>query len=320
MMKQEMTTDLERERLRMGQGRTPTWILKEPSKSSFKMPVLALSVADTTPTVTTTTMLGIAMRRSMETSIAGTSHTVRIERKAQCLQQGESTTFAIGVRLRSFKGDGIRSAQSVLGPGNEEMIHVNTCLLTREDHDADIKFAIANFGHNPCTVKQGDYIAQLIMLGVDEVVVEFIALEDKAHEIMAPNDAEDDDVIHQTQLGELGNAIAAPTITTNNPWGEYQKHGGPETTKLYDPDAITPEPSGVLQPFASRILMNILYAARMCRCDLLQVVCGLASCATKWTHQCDRDLRRLICYIDATKDHAMIGWCGDPSSALELRV
>jgi hypothetical protein len=76
----------------------------------------------------------------------------------------------------------------------------------------------------------------------------------------------------------------------------------------------------VLQPFASRILMKILYAARMCRCDLLRAVCGLASCATNWTHQCDRDLRILICYIDATKDHAMIGWCGDPSSALELRV
>jgi hypothetical protein len=27
-----------------------------------------------------------------------------------------------------------------------------------------------------------------------------------------------------------------------------------------------------------------------------------------------------MCYINATKDHAMIGWCGDPSAALELRV
>jgi hypothetical protein len=66
--------------------------------------------------------------------------------------------------------------------------------------------------------------------------------------------------------------------------------------------------------------MKILYAARMCRYDLLRAVCGLASCTTKWTHQCDRDLRRLICYINTTKDHVMIGWCGDPSSALELRV
>jgi hypothetical protein len=59
---------------------------------------------------------------------------------------------------------------------------------------------------------------------VDEVIVEFIALEDKARGIMAPNDTEDDDIIHQTQLGELGNALAAPTITTNRAWGEYQKH------------------------------------------------------------------------------------------------
>jgi hypothetical protein len=72
--------------------------------------------------------------------------------------------------------------------------------------------------------------------------------------------------------------------------------------------------------FASHILMKTLYAARACRYDLLRAVCGLASCTTKWTHQCDRDLHRLICYINTTKEHAMIGWCGDPSEALELRV
>jgi hypothetical protein len=46
----------------------------------------------------------------------------------------------------------------------------------------------------------------------------------------------------------------------------------------------------------------------------------LASCAAKWTHQCDRDLHRLICYINTTKDHAVIGWCGSPASMLELRA
>ena len=61
-MKQEMTTDLEQERLTMNRGRTPTWILKELSKNLLKMPALALSVEDTTPTVTTVTMSGIAMQ------------------------------------------------------------------------------------------------------------------------------------------------------------------------------------------------------------------------------------------------------------------
>ena len=175
---------------------------------------------------------------------------------------GESATLAAGLRLRSFRGDRIRSAQSVLGPGDEEMIHINTCLLTHEDHDADIKFRITNFGRNPYTVKQGDYIGQLIVVGVDEVILEFIAFEDKTHDFMGYTDTDDDGIIHKTRLGELENALAAPTVATNKPWEEDQKQGGPETTKLYDPDATIPEPSGVL--LASRILMNILYAARMC--------------------------------------------------------
>jgi hypothetical protein len=40
----------------------------------------------------------------------------------------------------------------------------------------------------------------------------------------------------------------------------------------------------------------------------------------QWTHQCDRDLRRLICYINTIKDHTTKGWCGDPDALLELRV
>jgi hypothetical protein len=222
--------------------------------------------------------------------------------------------------LAIFSGERIRSAQSVLGLGDEEMINVNASLLTHEDHDADIKFEITNFGHNPYTVKQEGYIGQLIMLGVDEVILDFIPFEDEAHDFMGSTDADDGEIIHRASLGEVENALAAPAIAPKKPWEEYQKQGGPETAKLYDPDAPIPELSGVLRPFASRILMGILYAARICRCDLLRAVCGLASCATKWTHQCDRDLRRLTCYINATKDHAMIGWCGDPSSALELRV
>ena len=66
------------------------------------------------------------------------------------------------------------------------MIHINTCLLTHEDHDADIEFAITNFGHNPYTVKQGDYIGQIIMLGVDEVILEFITFEDKPMILWGP--------------------------------------------------------------------------------------------------------------------------------------
>jgi hypothetical protein len=71
-------------------------------------------------------------------------------------------------------------------------------------------------------VTHGDYIGQLIMLGVDEVIGEFTPKEDKAHEIMEPIDNEENDMIHQTKLAELENALAAPTIPTSKTWKEYQ--------------------------------------------------------------------------------------------------
>jgi hypothetical protein len=36
--------------------------------------------------------------------------------------------------------------------------------------------------------------------------------------------------------------------------------------------------------------------------------------------QCDRILRRLKWYIDATEDIEIMGWCGDKSDTLDLKV
>ena len=61
----------------------------------------------------------------------------------------------------------------------------------------------------------------------------------------------------------------------------------------------TPPPSpdeGRLQPIAAKVLMTILYAARLCRFDLPRAVCHLAPFVTKWTSECDRKLHRLVCY------------------------
>ena len=44
---------------------------------------------------------------------------------------------------------------------------------------------------------------------------------------------------------------------------------------------------GELQSCAAKILMSVLYAARMARYDLLRAVGGLASMITKWTVECD---------------------------------
>ncbi len=56
------------------------------------------------------------------------------------------------------------------------------------------------------------------------------------------------------------------------------------------------------------------------RYDLLGPVAYLASRVTKWSPRCDRQLRRLICYIAATKNHRLHGYIGDPAGKLGLSL
>jgi len=72
------------------------------------------------------------------------------------------------------------------------------------------------------------------------------------------------------------------------------------------------KPRGELQPIASKVLMKVLYAARMCRYDLLRACCFLATKVTKWDEACDRALHRLMCYINSTIDLKLQAWIGDP--------
>ena len=66
-----------------------------------------------------------------------------------------------------------------------------------------------------------------------------------------------------------------------------------------------------LQAIASRVLMKVLFAARMARFDLLRATQGLASRVTKWSKDCDLALHRLMCYIYSTIDHVQTGFIGD---------
>jgi hypothetical protein len=157
-------------------------------------------------------------------------------------------------------------------------------------------------------ILKGSCVGQVMLIGVDDVVCQIT--NEKHAEICLPAPACEVDTTVSTD----------DVIFPGHQWVGPQSAGGPVTTKLYDPEVPIPEPTGILQSIASRILMEILRAARMCRYDLLRVVCGLASCAAKWTHQCDSGLRRLICCINTTKHHSMIGWCGDPDTILGLRV
>ena len=78
------------------------------------------------------------------------------------------------------------------------------------------------------------------------------------------------------------------------------------------------EQGGVLAPIAARVLMKILFAARMARFDLLRAVQGLAARVTKWSIDCDKALHRLVCYINSTLTHKQRAFIGDSVSDCKL--
>ena len=78
------------------------------------------------------------------------------------------------------------------------------------------------------------------------------------------------------------------------------------------------EPNGRLQPIASKVLMKILFAARMARFDLLRATQSLASRVTKWSTECDVALHRLVAYIHHTKDRFLDAFIGDPLSECQI--
>ena len=69
--------------------------------------------------------------------------------------------------------------------------------------------------------------------------------------------------------------VADEEATANAPEGSL-----PQLDKSSETDA--PD-RGVLQPLAAKVLMKILYGARMARFDLLKAVCDLACFVTRWT-------------------------------------
>ena len=110
----------------------------------------------------------------------------------------------------------------------------------------------------------------------------------------------------------------------------YRQLAGPTSapfrkvvTPYLDQKPETPEElakAGALASVASKILMKVLYAARMARPDLLRATCYLATRITKWTEQCDRMLFRLMCYIHSSLGACLHGWMGDAPAKVEQRV
>ena len=81
--------------------------------------------------------------------------------------------------------------------------------------------------------------------------------------------------------------------------------------KIARPVETEAEIKGELAPIASRVLMKLLFAARMARYDLLRTVQGLASRVTKWSHECDKSFHRLMCYVNSTLDVKLRSYIGD---------
>ncbi|CAE7218058.1 unnamed protein product [Symbiodinium sp. KB8] len=76
-------------------------------------------------------------------------------------------------------------------------------------------------------------------------------------------------------------------------------------------EEVTDAKRGALAPHSASILMKLLYAARICRFDLLRSINNLARKTTKWTKKEDALLHHLMAYVQQSKHHLMIGRVGD---------
>ena len=98
----------------------------------------------------------------------------------------------------------------------------------------------------------------------------------------------------------------------------------PAKTPFLDETKIENSPSeskeGLLAPIACKVLMKILYGARLARFDLLRPIAALASKITKWDSVCDRMLHRLVCYINSSLDYELKGHIGDCSKDLKITL
>ncbi len=86
------------------------------------------------------------------------------------------------------------------------------------------------------------------------------------------------------------------------------------STPCIDDHLISPEDEqtkGLLSDQAARMVLKVLYLARIKRLDLLYSVNVLAREVTKWTVACDKRLHRLISYIQHTKDWSQVCFVGD---------
>ena len=97
---------------------------------------------------------------------------------------------------------------------------------------------------------------------------------------------------------------------------EGKRAAKPKDTDDEDVSGSEPIEGRPLNGEASKILMKVLYGARMARYDFLKAVNTLAALVTKWDPVCDKKLYRLMCYINSTLKLRMVSWVGDDKNDL----
>ena len=86
------------------------------------------------------------------------------------------------------------------------------------------------------------------------------------------------------------------------------------TTPSVDDHAISEEDRaspGVLEQDAAKIIMKMLYGARLVRYELLWPICSIARMVSKWSRAEDKRLYRLICYLHSSLDRTLESFVGD---------
>ena len=78
------------------------------------------------------------------------------------------------------------------------------------------------------------------------------------------------------------------------------------------------ESKGVLATSACKILMKILWCARLSRPDLMKGIGDLTRRITTWSRADDKRLHRLMCYLYGSKGYTLQGHIGDPPELLKL--
>ena len=71
---------------------------------------------------------------------------------------------------------------------------------------------------------------------------------------------------------------------------------------------------------AARVIMKIMYGARMARPDLLRTIAYLARFLTKWNEDMDKRLQRLMSYIHHSYSYRTYAYMGEeqPTSTLDI--